>query len=271
MEPRFFTSPDGTSIACFAEGEGPPLLLVHGMTFDHRTAWARLVRRVRGEVRVCSIDRRGRGASGDGVAYAFTREVEDVAGAIEWWAAETDQPVHLLAHSFGGTVALDAVLACRPSCLASVTLYEPSISTFDPWPVGAIGRMERQLAEGEREELLRFFFCEIMKMDGRTFGALRAMPSWAERVSSAHTLPREARADSEFVFDPARFSGFAVPTLVLLGSASGGGFRGAARAVHAAIAGSSLVMLEGQGHDAAITAPDVLAAEIVTFVSRQGG
>lgn len=269
MERHALISRDGTSIACFVEGAGPPLLLVHGMTFDHETAWARLARRLRGEVRLCSMDRRGRGASGDAPSYSFAREVEDVAGAVAWWAGKAGEPVHLLAHSFGGTIALDAVLACRSSDLASVMLYEPSISTFDPWPVGAIERMERWLADGEREVLLRFFFCEVMGMEGRTFGALRAMPSWEARLLSAHTIPREARADSEYTLDPGRFLGFDVPTLVLAGSVSAVGFAPAARAVHAAITGSSLVVLEGHGHDAAITAPDVVAREVLEFVARQ--
>ena len=34
---RFVTSPDGTRIAVFAMGSGPPVLLVHGTSADHRT------------------------------------------------------------------------------------------------------------------------------------------------------------------------------------------------------------------------------------------
>ena len=105
-----------------------------------------------------------------------------------------------------------------------------------------------------------------MGLDSRTFGALRAMPSWPARVESAHTIPREARADEEYVFDPGRFVSLRVPTLVIAGSESPVGFGPAAKAVHEAIPNSRLAVLEGQGHDAALTAPAVLAETIQSFM-----
>ena len=257
---RRVVSGDGTPIACFLDGVGPALVMIHGMTFDHATAWSRLTPLLSDRFELCAIDRRGRGASGDGPAYSFEREIYDVLSV----ASSFDGPVTLFGHSFGATIAMEA--APLLGNLRALVLYEPSISSFDPWPQGSIARMEQLLATGERAELLRVFFCDVMGLESRTFAALRAMRSWPARIESAHTIPREARADDEYVFDPGKFTSLRVPTLVIAGSESPVGFGPAARAVHAAIPNSQLVVLEGQGHDAAITAPAVLAEAIQDFM-----
>lgn len=254
-------SGDGTSIACFLDGSGPALVMVHGMTFDHETAWSRLAPLLRDRFELCTIDRRGRGESGDGLEYSFGREIEDVVAVVGLF----DGPVTLFGHSFGGTIAMEAALLLGN--LRALVLYEPSISSFDPWPEGSINRMEQLLATGDRAGLLRAFFCDVMGMSSRTFGALRAMPGWPARVESAHTIPREARADDEYVLDPGRFMSLRVPTLVIAGSESPVGFGPAARAVHEAIPNSRLSVLEGHGHDVALTAPAVLAETIQNFMA----
>jgi alpha-beta hydrolase superfamily lysophospholipase len=58
-------SRDGTQIAYWTSGEGPPLVLVHGTTADH-TRWRPLLPYLEPHATVHAIDRRGRGASGDG-------------------------------------------------------------------------------------------------------------------------------------------------------------------------------------------------------------
>ena len=86
-------SRDDTPIAVFSSGEGPPLVLVHGATADH-TAF-RVVGPMLGTTfTVHAIDRRGRGASGDGVGpYSIEREFEDVAAVAETLAASSGGPV----------------------------------------------------------------------------------------------------------------------------------------------------------------------------------
>src|SRR5688572_26807167 len=71
-------SPDGTAIAVWRSGAGPPLVLVHGTTADH-SRWAPVVPALEERFTVLAIDRRGRGRSGDADHYALERESEDVA------------------------------------------------------------------------------------------------------------------------------------------------------------------------------------------------
>ena len=57
-------SADGTPIAIECAGAGPSLVIVHGGTGD-RTRWTPLFPLLESKLRVCAMDRRAHGASGD--------------------------------------------------------------------------------------------------------------------------------------------------------------------------------------------------------------
>ena len=75
-------SPDGTAIAYERRGQGPPLVMVHGSSLDH-SRWGPSVTRLAGRFTLLMMDRRGRGASGDGPVYSIEREFEDVAAVAD--------------------------------------------------------------------------------------------------------------------------------------------------------------------------------------------
>ena len=56
-------SSDGTPIAVWRSGEGPPLVLVHGAAADH-TRWRPVLPALEERFTVLAMDRRGRGGSG---------------------------------------------------------------------------------------------------------------------------------------------------------------------------------------------------------------
>src|SRR5689334_295697 len=90
-------SADGTRIAIECAGAGPSLVIVHGGTGDH-TRWTPLFPLLTKNFRVCAMDRRAHGASGDTLPYTLQKEVEDVVAVVN------AQPglVFVLGHSFGG-------------------------------------------------------------------------------------------------------------------------------------------------------------------------
>jgi pimeloyl-ACP methyl ester carboxylesterase len=65
-------SADGTPLAVWVDGQGPPLVLVHGSMCDH-TAFDPLVAELRDAIATYAMDRRGFGASGDA---ALTGDVD---------------------------------------------------------------------------------------------------------------------------------------------------------------------------------------------------
>ena len=113
-------SQDGTTIGYSHIGSGSPLVLVHG-TGGASTRWTPILPALEQHFSVCVVDRRGRGASGDGNTYAIEREFEDIAAVVD----AMGEPVNLLGHSFGGICALEAGLLTRN--LRKLVLYEPPI------------------------------------------------------------------------------------------------------------------------------------------------
>ena len=102
------TSKDGTPLAYWRCGEGPPLVLVHGTAADH-SRWGPVLPAFEERFTVYAVDRRGRGGSGDSDEYAVEREFEDVAAVVD----SLGEPVNLLGHSYGALCALEAALLTR--------------------------------------------------------------------------------------------------------------------------------------------------------------
>src|SRR3954471_7517403 len=75
------------------------------MAGDHREFSSTVARWLEPHFSVWAMDRRGRGASGDGPRYALEREFEDVAAVIDVIGG----PVDGVGYSFGATVALGAL------------------------------------------------------------------------------------------------------------------------------------------------------------------
>ena len=82
---------DGTRIAIWSGGVGPPLVLVHGSMADH-TTFARLVPLLEPRVTVHVLDRRGRGLSDDGPKYTIEHEYADIAAVVDMTADRSGEP-----------------------------------------------------------------------------------------------------------------------------------------------------------------------------------
>jgi pimeloyl-ACP methyl ester carboxylesterase len=110
-------SADGTPIAYRVSGAGDAIVLVHG-TGTSSADWAFVAPLLRDRFTVVTMDRRGRGKSGDGPEYAMEREADDVLAVLDAVGAE-----FLVGHSYG---ALCSILAAkRMDRLRRLVLYEP--------------------------------------------------------------------------------------------------------------------------------------------------
>jgi pimeloyl-ACP methyl ester carboxylesterase len=114
-------SRDGTEIVYWTTGEGPPLVLVHGAVADHNR-WRPLLPSLEPHASVHALDRRGRGASGDGPDYDLAREFEDVAAVVDAVAEASGSTVDLYGHSFGGLCAFGG--ATLSANVGRLVLYE---------------------------------------------------------------------------------------------------------------------------------------------------
>jgi non-heme chloroperoxidase len=116
---------NGLSFAYIEQGSGPPLVLVHGSVSDYRE-WDLQMRPLAKHYRVIAYSRRyhwpnvGPGPTADA---SVDRQVEDLAAIIR---ALGIAPAHIVAHSFGGAVALELALR-HPEMVRSLVLEEPGV------------------------------------------------------------------------------------------------------------------------------------------------
>jgi pimeloyl-ACP methyl ester carboxylesterase len=266
---RRVVSGDGTPIAYWTSGEGPPLVLVHGAPADHNR-WRPLLPYLEPHATVHAIDRRGRGASGDAPDYELAREFEDVAAVVDAVAQATGTKVDVYGHSFGGLCVFGA--ATLTANIGRLVLYEgwpPVNPDAGALPPGLGERLDGLLAAGNREAVVETVFREVVRMPEAELSALRAQPSWPARVAAAQLFPREIRAIAEASFDPEQAAKIIVPALLLTGADSADPFVADIETVAAALPDARIVVLEGQQHVADVLAPEVFAGHVVGFLRDQ--
>jgi pimeloyl-ACP methyl ester carboxylesterase len=262
-------SDDSTPIGVMRAGrpEGPPVLLVHGASADH-TTW-RVLAPLLGERRdVWSMDRRGRGTSGDTPPYAIEREYEDVAAVAAAVADHRGLPaIDVVGHSYGGRCALGAAL--RASAIGRIVSYEGA-----PAPPGhrygdaAVAAELAGLAEaGRLDAVLETFMTRIVGMSAAELARYRADPVWPRRVAAAGTIPREMQAEAEAGGALDTLAGVRQPVLQILGSASAPAFATATLALDARLADGRLAIIADAKHAAHHTHPHELLAAIEAFLT----
>ena len=253
-------APDGVALACEVAGEGPPIVMVHGAgsarwSFDlvrpqlepHFTVWA--------------LNRRGRGDSEDGRTYSIEQEFEDVAAVVR--AVGSDDTT-LFGHSYGGLVCAGA--AIRLDRLRRLVLYEPpmgGVLADEAW----IQRFEDRIAGGERAAAVREFLHDIGGYTHEEIDGMEGTPAWEARLEVAPTVPRELRAEQVLSLDALGLRSLAaVPCVLLVGSESPDWARRSTDAYATAIDGADVRTLQGHGHGAAVSGPELLAAELRRLV-----
>ena len=264
--PSTTVSRDGTEIGYFSSGDGPPLVLVHGGLGDH-TRWGALLPYLEPHFSVHAMDRRGRGASGDGPTYAPQREFEDVAAVVDAVAEASGRPVNVYAVSNGATFALGA--APLTTNIRRLALYEPGIYDAQDMITPALSeRLDALLAAGDADALVETFFRDALGLDDEDIATMRAQPSWHARVAAAPTLPRELRNDPADLFDASRAATVTVPTLLLEGSESPESLLADVRLVAETVPNARIEVLEGQAHSADFLAPQLVAEKLLAFLSE---
>ena len=167
-------SADGTSLAVWVEGNGPPWCwsTVRSPTTPPSIRSS-----------PCSatmsppspMDRRGFGASGDSPGYTIERDFEDVAAVVDAVAARTGGPVALWGHSYGANCAMGG--AALTTNVHHLVLYEPSLGI--PYPPGSIDAIEAALARGDHDAAIVAVLVDILRLTEEEIDAFRVEPAVA--------------------------------------------------------------------------------------------
>jgi pimeloyl-ACP methyl ester carboxylesterase len=249
-----------SAVAYDQGGSGPSLVLVHGTTAD-RTRWASVRPRLEEHFTVTSMDRRGRGDSGDAAAYAIEREFEDVAAVVAAVAA----PVLLFGHSYGALCALGAALQAVE--LSGLILYEPWINEEGGtlYTPDQLRRLDTLLAAGDREGVVKTLFAEIAGFPSHEMDLLITAPFWSRRVAMAHTIPRESRAEESYRLPADALRTLSVPVLLLTGGDSPPLAARINAMLQSMLPDARIATMPGQQHIAMTTAPDLLVGAVLDF------
>jgi len=258
-------SKDGTLIAVECAGAGPSLIIVHGGLGD-RTRWTPMFPLLASHFRVCAMDRRGRGDSGDSPDYSLQKEAEDVAAVV----ASRPGEVFVLGHSYGGVAALEATFLTDR--VSKLVLYEPPLQEPVDYDLAVADTMEGMVRAGERENAALAFLRDVVKLSPSEVAAMRSRPAWPRLVATVELQIRQIRALAAYRFDPKRVSTVRMPTLLLTGSGTASVYiKQAIDSLQSTLPRATLVVLEGEEHNAMDTGRERLAAAITNFLLGAAG
>ena len=254
------TSADGTRIAFEPFGDGPAVILIGGMFCDRRAHRA-LAEQLADRFTAITLDRRGRGDSGDTVPYAVEREVEDLAAVI----GDVGGRAAAYGHSSGAGLALRAASAGVP--ITRLVLHEPPYGDDDD----ESRRAARELAEAVRSAIDASRPGDAIKL---FLAAMGTPPETAEEMSAdpgmlriAPTMPydHEVMGDSTDggVIPAGLVTRVTMPTLVLAGDTSPEFFRHTAERLVDLLPDGRYELLAGQDHGAPA---EVVAPAVARFI-----
>lgn len=148
---------NGIRLNCYQTGEGPDLVLVHGLAANQAFWHVRIIPLLKRQFRVTAFDLRGHGHSEMPLAgytsLEMARDLHDLLDRLNIRNA------HLVGHSFGGAVALHCA-ALFPERVRTVTVADGRIRALQPcqkladWPYwerwkASLGELELDVDDGQ--------------------------------------------------------------------------------------------------------------------------
>jgi len=259
-------SADGTEVLYERRGDGRPLILLHG-GMAPREYWEPVIPHF-DEYTAVIPQRPGFGTCLDdsaviGADEVLERETKYVRTLVD---AVDDDPV-LFGHSYG---ALTAIEAATDANVEAVVAYEPAVLPDDfREEANLADRMEALVEKNERREAVKRYIELVLHPDeiDDLDAWLAEWPVWPECVDLVEEVVRMNRAVEQYQL-PARLDVDA-PVLVLTGTDGPDFLRESACAVHEALPHSRLVEFDGISHSGPSEAPELIAAEIDSFMNRR--
>lgn len=259
-------------LATEVTGTGPPVVFVHGSWTD-RHAWNAVIPELADRYRVVTYDRRGHSQSDRPPGKpGLAAHAADLAALIDHLEAA---PAHVVGHSFGGAVALEAAVS-HSDQVASLCLHEPAafaLVSSDPELRTAL-EQARQLEQQVTHEIL----AGNHEQAARTFvetalgpGAWEMFPEHVRRtmIHNAPTVPGEFDAEYHTP-EPGRLTTITAPVLLTGGGQSPPGYPFAAILDRLAslLPAADRYTFQQAGHVPHRTHPEELAQVVDDFVAQ---
>ena len=245
------------------QGEGPPVVLLHGFLCDSR-AWEPQLRNLSDRYEVVAWDAAGAGASDDPLeTFTITDWAEDLARLLD---ALTLEEAHIVGLSWGGLVA-QAFVGRYPSRVRSLVLSDTYAGWKGSLPADAVEkRLARCLAESElapAELVERWVPMEFFTEDVSD----EVTSTMADIVSGFHPLGFRLMARSLAENDTmSLLSTIRVPTLLLWGESDQRSPLEVAERFRDAIPDAELAVIPAAGHVSNMEQPDLFTSHVRRFL-----
>lgn len=204
------------------EGNGPPIVLLHGGTFDF-TAYAAHSKLLADSFTVVRMQQFNVQYANEGRTlpnnYSVKKESEAVKATLD--SLHITQPVILVGHSYGGVIAFDFAMN-HPDKIRSLLLVEAPL--FDiAKRKGEYSEKMKQIDELTRhftpqatitEEMIKSFRCEMANCD--TFD-IRQHPMWPKWLKQKDRL-RGLSVVPNYKIDFKKLHAFQKPVLIMTGT-----------------------------------------------------
>lgn len=256
-------------------GSGPRAALMIHCSLGHAGGWARMVAALDDMVSAIAFDLPGHGRSAD---WDERDDIQTVSTAMAVDLLEdvaAGEPVDVIGHSFGGTVALRLAVE-RPDLVRSLVLIEPVffavvLADRPDLPARDSAHMTRYrdaLLAGDRAAAAEAF--TSVWGDGRGWERLPEAQKEA-LATRIHLIEAGAAAiydDASGILSSGALGRIAVPTLLIKGASSPETISVINDGLARRIPGAEQLAVEGAGHMAPITHPDAVAAAVRAFLGR---
>jgi pimeloyl-ACP methyl ester carboxylesterase len=252
----------GSAIPVVRQGQGRPIVIVHGGSGD-LTSWAAVAARLLDRFTVYRYTRptyrlrpTPRGAE------AMAAEIAELLAVLELVGA----PAVVVGHSSGAIVTLEAALVA-PNQFAGMVLYEPPLAVIEPLGPDAIRRARAAIEAGKPHQAMAIHLTELVGVSRILVILLGLLPPARKRLDSfadAQITDNEAIESLGIGLD--RYARLAVPALLVGGAQSQPHFRGRLTALAGVLpAVDSVVYMPGQAHVANLRGPDQVARVVADF------
>ncbi len=251
---------------------GAPVVALHSSA-SNSTQWRNLLTALCDRHETFAFDLPGYGDKSD--PESTTSEMSDVALGIVGEIELMGEPVHLVGHSYGGSVAVKISLM-RPDLVKSLTLYEPAIfhlldndTPSDQMLLAGLRSIEtslRQESAAGRPDLGMKAFVEFWNSHG-TWEGLSDKLQNALALAAPVVLADFNRCFGEDWTIEA-LSSLTMPVQVLMGMDSPSIAQRTATLVFESVQAAELVMLPGLGHMAPIHACEWVNPRISQHIAR---
>ena len=247
MSERRFTRVGGHRVHSLHAGQGPPVVLLHGLCGSHRW-WRYTVPALSPSFRVHIPDLVGFGRTSTVWPHPSLDEMAELVG--EWITGLGEGPVALVGHSMGGQVAIHLASAEDPPLRRLVLTAAAGV----PRPV-SLAQLPRMLAQ---------------VVPPRRWGAPAFLPTIAADV--LRTGPRTTLAATRRILtDDVRplLPRIGVPTLLLWGELDPLVPVADGRVMRDAIPGARLVVLSGAAHNPMADRPNAFNHHLIAFLREE--